>query len=76
MLAARSHGRDAVKFGISYNTAVCGLDPDNMAALARHAEECGFESFYVSEHIVVYPGPRRAPWSSRLPLRSPIRWNA
>jgi probable F420-dependent oxidoreductase len=57
-LAARSHGRDAVKFGISYNTAVYGLDPDNMAALARHAEECGFESFYVSEHIVVYPGAK------------------
>ena len=47
-----------MKFGISYNTAVYGLDPDNMTAVARHAEECGFESFYVSEHIVVYPGAR------------------
>ena len=47
-----------MKFGISYNTAVCGLDPDNMAAVARHAEECGFESFYVSEHIVLYPGAK------------------
>lgn len=47
-----------MKFGISYNTGVYGLDPDNMAAVARHAEGCGFESFYVSEHIVLYPGAR------------------
>jgi len=47
-----------VKFGISYNTGVYGLDPDNMAAVARHAEDCGFESFYVSEHIVLYPGAK------------------
>jgi probable F420-dependent oxidoreductase len=45
-----------MKFGISYNTAVHGTDPGNMAAVARHAEECGFESFYVSEHIALYPG--------------------
>ncbi len=24
--------------------------------MARQAEECGFESFYTSEHIVMYPG--------------------
>jgi len=54
----RSYGRDAVKFGISYNTGVYGLDPDNMAVVARHAEDCGFESFYVSEHIVLYPGAK------------------
>ena len=47
-----------MKFGISYNTGVYGLDPDNMAAVARHAEDCGFESFYVSEHIVLYPGAK------------------
>jgi len=50
-----------VKFGISYNiysTGYHGVDPDNMAAVARHAEDCGFESFYVSEHVVLYPGAK------------------
>lgn len=33
---------DDVKFGLAYNTAYYGADPDLMAAPARHAEECGF----------------------------------
>jgi probable F420-dependent oxidoreductase len=45
-----------LKFGLAYNTAYYGADPDLMAAAARHAEKCGFESFYMSEHIVMYPG--------------------
>jgi probable F420-dependent oxidoreductase len=45
-----------VKFGLTYNTAHHGPDPGLLAAVARHAEDCGFESFYVPEHIVVYPG--------------------
>jgi len=45
-----------VKFGISYNTAYHGTDPGSMASVARHAEACGFESFYVPEHIALYPG--------------------
>lgn len=49
---------DAVKFGLMYNTGIYGTDPGNMAALARHAEACGFESFYVPEHIVLYPGAK------------------
>jgi probable F420-dependent oxidoreductase len=48
-----------MKFGISYNTAFFGLDPDNLVTLARHAESCGFESLYVSEHIVLYPGAKQ-----------------
>lgn len=47
-----------MKFGITYNTGYYGTDPDNMAAVARHAENCGFESFYVPEHIVLYPGAK------------------
>jgi len=50
-----------VKFGISYSTYRAGdhgVHPDGMAAVARHAEDRGFESFYVSEHIVVYPGAK------------------
>jgi probable F420-dependent oxidoreductase len=45
-----------VKFGLSYNTGYLGTDPDLMVAAARHAEACGFESFYVPEHIALYPG--------------------
>ena len=32
-----------------------------MAAVAGHAEKCGFESFYTPEHIVVYPGATAGP---------------
>jgi alkanesulfonate monooxygenase SsuD/methylene tetrahydromethanopterin reductase-like flavin-dependent oxidoreductase (luciferase family) len=46
-----------VKFGVSYNTGAYGVvDPDAMIAVARHAEACGFESFYVPEHVALYPG--------------------
>ncbi len=45
-----------MKFGLSYNTGVYGTDPDQMIAVARHAESCGFESFYCPEHIALYPG--------------------
>jgi alkanesulfonate monooxygenase SsuD/methylene tetrahydromethanopterin reductase-like flavin-dependent oxidoreductase (luciferase family) len=53
-----------VKFGVSYNTAVYGVDPDAMSAVARHAEDCGFESFYLPEHVA-RPGPwLRSVWST------------
>lgn len=45
-----------MKFGLAYNTAYYGADPDLMTGVARHAEDCGFESFYMPEHIVLYPG--------------------
>jgi alkanesulfonate monooxygenase SsuD/methylene tetrahydromethanopterin reductase-like flavin-dependent oxidoreductase (luciferase family) len=47
-----------VKFGIMYNTGYHGADPGSMAAVARHAEACGFESSYVPEHIALYPGAK------------------
>jgi probable F420-dependent oxidoreductase len=47
-----------VRFGLNYNTAVVGTDPASLAAIARHADELGFESFYVPEHIALYPGAR------------------
>ena len=40
-----------MKFGVGYNTyktGYYGVHPDSMAAVARHAEDCGLESFYVS----------------------------
>ncbi|GAA3039094.1 TIGR03619 family F420-dependent LLM class oxidoreductase [Streptosporangium longisporum] len=45
-----------MKFGISYSTPYHGIDPDGIVAYARHAEDCGFESLYVPEHIALYPG--------------------
>ncbi len=45
-----------MKLGVLHNTAYSGVDPDAMVAVARHAEDCGFESFYLPEHIVLYPG--------------------
>lgn len=56
-----------MKFGLAYNTAYFGADPDLMAATARHAEKCGFESFYTSEHIVMYPGAALPGYSAVLP---------
>jgi probable F420-dependent oxidoreductase len=46
-----------------------------MAATARHAEECGFESFYMSEHIVMYPGaalPGYVPLPPDLAVADPL----
>jgi alkanesulfonate monooxygenase SsuD/methylene tetrahydromethanopterin reductase-like flavin-dependent oxidoreductase (luciferase family) len=45
-----------LKFGITYHSGYFGVDPDNMVASAKHAEDAGFESFYLPEHIVLYPG--------------------
>lgn len=45
-----------MKFGISYSTPFYGVDPDKIMAYARHAEDCGFESLYLPEHIALYPG--------------------
>lgn len=50
------HLATGVKFGVSYNTGYYGTDPGAIADFARHAEECGFESCYMAEHIVLYPG--------------------
>ena len=33
-----------MKFGLMYNTGFLGTDPDQIIAVARHAEQCGFES--------------------------------
>jgi probable F420-dependent oxidoreductase len=64
-----------VKFGLAYNTAYHGADPDRMAAAARHAEKCGFESFCMSEHIVMYPGaalPGYVPLPPDLAVADPL----
>src|SRR5262245_1228750 len=47
-----------MKFGLNYNTGFVGTDPTNLTAIARHADDLGFESFYVPEHVALYPGAR------------------
>ncbi len=60
-----------MRFGLIYNTGYFGgVDPDAMIALARHAEDCGFESFYVPEHIALYPGATI--YGSAIPPGTPI----
>lgn len=45
-----------VRFGLSWNTGFFGLDPEHLIAVARRAEEVGFESIHFPEHIALYPG--------------------
>jgi probable F420-dependent oxidoreductase len=63
-----------MKFGLIYNTAYHGTDPDQMIAAARHAEQCGFESFYVPEHIALYPGAAvgSVAFPPSLPIADPL----
>ena len=63
-----------MKFGLIYNTGYYGTDPDQLIAAARHAEACGFESFYLTEHIALYPGATVGPVTlpASLPIGDPL----
>ena len=63
-----------MKFGIIYNTAHYGVNPDALAAVARHAEDCGFESFYLPEHVALYPGASvgQMTFPADLPIADPL----
>ncbi|RJL23575.1 TIGR03619 family F420-dependent LLM class oxidoreductase [Bailinhaonella thermotolerans] len=63
-----------MKFGISYGTPYFGVDPDRMAAFARLAEECGFESLYMPEHVALYPGAKLGAYEMppALPYADPL----
>jgi probable F420-dependent oxidoreductase len=63
-----------VQFGIIYNTGQLGVDPSRIIAVARHAEDCGFESFFLPEHIALYPGATLGayPVPPDLPLADPL----
>ena len=63
-----------MKFGLIYNTGYYGTDPDQLIAAARHAEACGFESFYVTEHIALYPGATVGPVTipASMPIADPL----
>ncbi|MGW4642488.1 LLM class F420-dependent oxidoreductase [Sphaerisporangium sp. NPDC004334] len=63
-----------MRFGVSYNTAYHGVDPEEIAAFARHAEDRGFESLYLPEHLVLYPGAKLGPYEipPTLPYADPL----
>ncbi|MEA2669231.1 MAG: hypothetical protein QOJ33_2165 [Chloroflexota bacterium] len=63
-----------MKFGIQYNSAYYGVDSDVIAGYAKHAEDCGFESIFMPEHVVLYPGATlgTTPIDPSLPLLDPL----
>ncbi|WP_132117779.1 TIGR03619 family F420-dependent LLM class oxidoreductase [Actinocrispum wychmicini] len=63
-----------MKFGISYSTPFFGVDPDRITSYARHAEDCGFESLYLPEHVALYPGAKIGPMelAPALPYGDPL----
>ena len=63
-----------MEFGIVYNTGYVGTDPGQLIAVAQHAEHCGFHSFYVPEHIALYPGATLGPYQipPSLPIIDPL----
>ena len=63
-----------MKFGISYSTPLFGAGPERLTGFARHAEECGFESLYLPEHVALYPGARLGPMElpPSLPYADPL----
>jgi alkanesulfonate monooxygenase SsuD/methylene tetrahydromethanopterin reductase-like flavin-dependent oxidoreductase (luciferase family) len=63
-----------MKFGLSYNTGFVGTDPANLKTIARHADDLGFESFYVPEHVTLYPGARvgEVEFAPDLPIADPL----
>jgi probable F420-dependent oxidoreductase len=63
-----------LKFGIQYNSAYYGVDPEVVAGYAKHAEDCGFESIFFPEHVVLYPGATlgTTPIDPSLPLLDPL----
>lgn len=63
-----------MKYGLVYHTGMFGIDPEQVTAFARHAEQCGFESFFTTEHIALYPGVTlgRMPIAPDTPIADPL----
>src|ERR1700684_3153777 len=61
-------------FALSYTTPFFGADPDRLVTIARHAQQCGFDGFYVPEHVPVYPRAAFAAWTipPTLPFPDPL----
>jgi probable F420-dependent oxidoreductase len=63
-----------MKYGLVYHTGFFGIAPEQVTGLARHAEQCGFESFFTTEHIALYPGVTlgRMPIAPDTPIADPL----
>jgi probable F420-dependent oxidoreductase len=63
-----------MKFGLFFHTGVAGTDPATLQAIARHADDLGFESFYVPEHVTLFPGARVGDheFPADLPIADPL----
>ena len=63
-----------MKYGLVYHTGRFGIDPAQVTGLAQHAEQCGFESFFTTEHIALYPGVTlgRMPIAPDTPIADPL----
>ncbi|WP_372662363.1 TIGR03619 family F420-dependent LLM class oxidoreductase [Amycolatopsis kentuckyensis] len=63
-----------MKFGISYSTPHFGVDPGVLARFAQDAEDLGFESLYVPEHVALHPGAKIGPMEldPSLPYGDPL----
>lgn len=63
-----------MKFGISYSTPHFGVDPGNLMRFAKDAEDLGFESLYVPEHVALRPGAKIGPMEldPALPYGDPL----
>src|SRR6201987_2204313 len=63
-----------MKFGLMYNTGFLGTDPDQIIAVARHAEQCGFQSVSFAEHIALSPGASvgPVPFPAATPVADPL----
>lgn len=61
-----------MEFGI---TAPHGVDPDQLVTIARHAESLGFDAFYASEHIALYPGVKMGDVAvpPSIPIHDPLQ---
>jgi probable F420-dependent oxidoreductase len=74
-----------VKFGIAFANIGPFVDPERACALARSAEEAGFESIWTVDHVVVPSGYRstypydpsgRLPSGEDAPFPDPLIWLA
>jgi len=63
-----------MKFGLVYHTGAFGIEPEQVTSVARHAEQRGFESFFTTEHIALYPGVTlgRMPIAPDTPIADPL----
>ena len=75
----------AMNFGVMFANVGPYGEPDGAAGSATIGEECGVESMWTVEHVVVPAGLRvgvpvlahgRMPGTSRVPIPDPLMWLA